>query len=419
MPIVADLHIHSRFSYACSKEMAVERLAWWAKRKGISLLGTGDFTHPIYLTHLKQTLEPAEKGLFRLRAGERDVRFMLTVEVTNIFRHDGRLRKTHTLIFAPSFSIVERLNSRLADHGKLAMDGRPTLTCSARDLLRIVKDTAPECEVIPAHVWTPWFSVLGSLSGFDSLAECYGDEVRYIRAVETGLSSDPAMNWRLSALDGIALISNSDAHSPRKLAREANVLDCALSYTGVLDALLSRDPTRFLYTIEFFPEEGKYHLDGHRQCQVRFVPAETRHVNSLCPVCSKPLTVGVLHRVTALADRAAGYIPANPIPAKYVIPLEEIIAAALGQKPNTKRVTAAYNALLEQYGTELGILLDVDEEELARATPPRILAGILKTRRGEVQITPGYDGEYGTLALFDDEVGSRHPSLTAPGSRVR
>jgi uncharacterized protein (TIGR00375 family) len=419
MRIVADLHIHSRFSYACSKEMEVERLAWWAKRKGISLLGTGDFTHPIYLTHLKQTLAPAEEGLFRLRAGERDVRFMLTVEVTNIFRHDGRLRKTHTLIFVPSFSVVERLNTQLADHGKLALDGRPTLRCSARDLLKMVKETAPECEVIPAHVWTPWFSVLGSLSGFDSLAECYGDDVKYIRAVETGLSSDPAMNWRLSALDGIALISNSDAHSPRKLAREANVLNCDLSYSGVLNALLSRDPTRFLHTLEFFPEEGKYHLDGHRQCQVRLSPAETRHVNHLCPVCGKPLTVGVLHRVTALADRAAGYIPTNPIPAKYVIPLEEIIAAALGQKPNTKRVTAAYNALLEQYGTELGILLDKDEEELAQATPPRILAGILRARRGEVQITPGYDGAYGTLALFDDEVGSGQPRPAARDPRVR
>jgi uncharacterized protein (TIGR00375 family) len=419
MRIVADLHIHSRFSYACSKEMEVERLAWWAKRKGISLLGTGDFTHPIYLTHLKQTLEPAEEGLFRLRTGELDVRFMLTVEVTNIFRQDGRLRKTHTLIFAPSFSVVERLNARLADHGKLAMDGRPTLRCSARDLLRMVKDTAPECEVIPAHVWTPWFSVLGALSGFDSLVECYGDDVQHIRAVETGLSSDPAMNWRLSTLDGVALISNSDAHSPRKLAREANVLDCEPSYSGVLDALLSRDPTRFLHTIEFFPEEGKYHLDGHRQCHVRVDSTAIRQRNRRCPICGKPLTVGVLHRVTALADRAVGYTPTNPIPAKYVIPLEEIIAAALGQKPNTKRVVAAYNALLEEYGTELGILLDREEEELARATPPRILAGILKARRGEVRITPGYDGEYGTLALFDDEVDSRDSRPAARGTRVR
>ncbi|NOT57520.1 MAG: DNA helicase UvrD [Deltaproteobacteria bacterium] len=419
MRIVADLHIHSRFSYACSKEMEVERLAWWAKRKGISLLGTGDFTHPIYLIHLKQTLEPAEEGLFRLRAGERDVRFMLTVEVTNIFRQDGRLRKTHTLIFAPSFSVVERLNARLADHGKLAMDGRPTLRCSARDLLRMVKDTAPECEVIPAHVWTPWFSVLGSLSGFDSLVECYGDDVTHIRAVETGLSSDPAMNWRLSTLDGVALISNSDAHSPRKLAREANVLDCELSYSGVLGALLCRDPTRFLHTIEFFPEEGKYHLDGHRQCQVRVDPTAIRQRKQRCSVCDKPLTVGVLHRVTALADRVVGYTPTNPIPAKYVIPLEEIIAAALGQKPNTKRVVTAYNALLEEYGTELGILLDHEEEELARATPPRILAGILKARRGEVRISPGYDGEYGTLALFDDEVDDGNSRPAVRGARAR
>jgi uncharacterized protein (TIGR00375 family) len=401
--IVADLHIHSRFSYACSREMEVERLAWWARRKGITLLGTGDFTHPIYLTALKQRLEPAEEGLFRLRTGEREVRFLLTVEVTNIFHHSGRLRKTHTLLFAPSFAAVDRLNARLAAHGNLALDGRPTLHCTARELLRIVYDTAPECEVIPAHVWTPWFSVLGSFSGFDSLAECYGEDVQHIRAVETGLSSDPAMNWRLSALDAVALISNSDAHSPRKLAREANVVECELSYPAVLAALTSHDPTRFLYTIEFFPEEGKYHFDGHRHCQVRLSPLETRQIHHTCPVCGKKLTVGVLHRVDALADRPAGYVPTNAIPAKHLLPLEEIIAAALGQKPHTKRVCAEYDRLIEHFGSELGILLDLEEEELAAFTPARILAGIMQVRRGEVQITPGYDGVYGRIGLFADE----------------
>jgi len=400
--IVADLHIHSRFSYACSREMEAERLAWWAKRKGITLLGTGDFTHPIYLTYLKQHLEPAEEGLFRLRTGERAVRFLLTVEVTNIFRHAGRLRKTHTLLFAPSFAAVDRLNARLAAHGNLAIDGRPTLTCTAHDLLNIVHDTAPECEVIPAHVWTPWFSVLGSLSGFDSLAECYGEDARYIRAVETGLSSDPAMNWRLSALDSVALISNSDAHSPRKLAREANVLECELSYSGVLDALTSHDPARFLSTIEFFPEEGKYHLDGHRQCKMRFSPSETRQVKNICPVCGRKLTVGVLHRVEALADREAGYRPVDAIPAKHLLPLEEIIAAAFGQQPNTKKVQAEYDRLIERYGSELSLLLDREEAELAEGTPARVLAGIMKVRRGEVRVTPGYDGVYGTIALFDE-----------------
>jgi uncharacterized protein (TIGR00375 family) len=402
MRIVADLHIHSRFSYACSREMEAERLAWWARRKGITLLGTGDFTHPIYLTYLKQHLEPAEEGLFRLRAGEREVRFLLTVEVTNIFRHAGRLRKTHTLVFAPSFTAVDRLNTCFAAHGNLAIDGRPTLTCSAHEVLKIVRDTAPECEVIPAHVWTPWFSVLGSFSGFDSLAECYGEDVQYIRAVETGLSSDPAMNWRLSTLDKIALISNSDAHSPRRLAREANVLDCELSYAGVLDALTSHDPRRFLYTLEFFPEEGKYHLDGHRQCNVRLSPAETRRLKNICPVCGKKLTVGVLHRVEALADRGMGYLPTGAIPAKHLLPLEEIIAVALGQKPNTKRVNAEYDRLIERYGSELAILLDLEEAELAEDTPPRILTGILKVRRGEVNISPGYDGVYGTIGLFDN-----------------
>jgi len=384
--------------------MEAERLAWWARRKGITLLGTGDFTHPIYLTYLKQKLEPAEDGLFRLREGEGEVRFMLTVEITNIFRHDGRLRKTHTLVFAPSFAAVDRLNLHLAAHGNLAIDGRPTLTCSARDLLKIVLDTAPECEIIPAHVWTPWFSVLGSLSGFESLEECYGEDARYLRAVETGLSSDPAMNWLLSALDRVALISNSDAHSPRKLAREANVLDCELSYQGVLDALMSQDPTRFLYTIEFFPEEGKYHLDGHRQCKVRLSPAETRQLKNKCPVCGRKLTVGVLHRVDALADREVGYQPALAVPAKHILPLEEIIAAALGQKPNTKKVNAQYDRLIDRYSSELAILLDLGESELAEETPPHILSGILKVRRGEVHIVPGYDGVYGKIELFGDDV---------------
>jgi len=402
MRIVADLHIHSRFSYACSREMEAERLAWWAKRKGITLLGTGDFTHPIYLTSLKRQLAPAEEGLFRLHQGERDVRFMLTVEITNIFRQDGRLRKTHTLVFAPSFAVAERLNAQLGRHGNLAIDGRPTLKCSAHDLLKLVKDTAPECEVIPAHVWTPWFSVLGSLSGFDSLAECYGDDARFIRAVETGLSSDPAMNRRLSALDAVALISNSDAHSPRKLAREANVLDCELSYHGVVEALVSRDPQRFLYTIEFFPEEGKYHLDGHRQCQVRLFPGETRKLRGLCPVCGKKLTVGVLHRVDALADREEQDSPVNVIPTKHVLPLEEVLAAAYGQGPNTKKVVREYDRLIECYGSELTILLECPEQQLATQVSDRILAGILKVRRGEVRIIAGYDGEYGKIVLFED-----------------
>jgi uncharacterized protein (TIGR00375 family) len=402
MRIVADLHIHSRFSYACSREMEAERLAWWAKRKGVNLLGTGDFTHPIYLTYLKNQLEPAEVGLFRLRHGERSVRFLLTVEITNIFRQDSRLRKTHTLVFAPSFAVVDRLNVQLAKYGNLSLDGRPTLKCSARDLLKVVKEIAPECEVIPAHAWTPWFSVFGALSGFDSLEECYGEDTKAIRAIETGLSSDPAMNRRLSALDGIALISNSDAHSPRKLAREANVLDCEPNYTEVVEALMSRDPARFPYTIEFFPEEGKYHLDGHRQCQVRLFPGETRKMKGLCPVCGKKLTVGVLHRVDALANREEKDIPTNAISSKHLLPLEEVLAAAYKQKPNTKRVAAEYNRLVERYGSELAILLECTEQELAEQTPDRIVEGILNVRRGKVHITPGYDGEYGKIALFAD-----------------
>jgi uncharacterized protein (TIGR00375 family) len=380
--------------------MEVGRLAWWAKRKGITLLGTGDFTHPIYLASLRQQLEPAEEGLFRLREGERDVRFMLTAEITNIFRHEGKGRKTHTLIFAPSFAAVDRLNTTLAAHGNLALDGRPTLKCTARELLRTAKGVDPACEVIPAHVWTPWFSVLGSLSGFNSLEECYGDDVRHIRAVETGLSSDPAMNWRVPFLDHVALISNSDAHSPRKLAREANVLSCELSYAGVCKTLTSRDPQQFLQTIEFFPQEGKYHLDGHRPCQVCLSPDDTRMYRGRCPRCNKKITVGVLHRVEALAERKAGYVPPTRIPACHLLPLEEVIGAAVGQRTDTKKVSVEYDRLLNRYGAELRILLELAEEELADGTPPRIVEGIMKVRRGDVQITPGYDGEYGKIKLF-------------------
>lgn len=403
MRIIADLHMHSRFSRACSRDMEVESLTRWAKIKGVNLLGTGDFTHPTYLADLKKKLRPLGNGLFQLRQGEPDGRFMLTVEVTNIYHQARRLRKIHTLIFAPSFEAVDRLNAKLCRQGNLAADGRPTFTCSARDLLHIVLDTAPECFLAPAHVWTPWFSVFGSNSGFDSLEECFGEDVRHIKALETGLSSDPEMNWRLSALDGIALISNSDAHSPRKIAREATVLDCEMSYDSVIDAMTSHDPARFLFTIEFFPEEGKYHFDGHRNCNVLLSPAQTMKAKGICPQCGRKLTVGVMHRVNTLADREEGYVPARRIPSQHLIPLEEIIAEALGRKPGTKEVASEYQKLIDRFGSELRILLDLDEKELSGFTPPRILKGIMNMHQGKVKISPGYDGVYGTVSLFAEE----------------
>ncbi|MBI5166253.1 MAG: DNA helicase UvrD [candidate division NC10 bacterium] len=402
MPFIADLHLHSKYSRATSREMEVESLARWGRTKGIALLGTGDFTHPTYFAELKAQLEPAEAGLFRLRRGERNVRFLLSAEVSNVYQEKGRLRKIHTVIFAPSFQAVERLNAALARRGNLLADGRPTFGFSARDLARLVLDISTDFFLVPAHAWTPWFSLFGAHSGFDSLEECFGGEVKNIYAIETGLSSDPAMNWRLSALDGVTLLSNSDAHSSAKLGREANVFDCPLDYWEIIKVIKTRDWKRFLHTIEFFPEEGKYHYDGHRACGVLFSPAETRRQGYLCPVCRKRLTVGVMHRVEELADRRDGFVPPNAIPARHLVPLEEIIASALGQGVGTGAVTQEYERLVGQGDSEFVILLDLPKEELARFVPPRILEGILRVREGRLRIVPGYDGVYGKIDIFGE-----------------
>ncbi|MFQ5904354.1 MAG: endonuclease Q family protein, partial [Candidatus Binatia bacterium] len=403
MRIVADLHIHSRYSRACSQEMEVTTLARWARIKGVNLLGTGDFTHPLYFAELKAKLETTDGGLLRLKGDREGPYFIPTVEVNNIYHQGGRLRKIHTLIVAPNLEVVEKINYRLRSWGNLSADGRPTFTTPAKDLVKLVLDLSPDSLLIPAHAWTPWFSVFGSNSGFDSLEECFQEEAKNIYAIETGLSSDPAMNWRLSALDRITLISNSDAHSPRKIAREANVLDCAPTYQDIAQVLKSHDPKRFLFTIEFFPEEGKYHYDGHRNCGVTWSPAETKRHKALCPVCGAKVTVGVMHRVDALADREEGTIPPQAVPAKHLVPLEEILAQALEAKPGTKTVDREYERLTGLFGSELQILLDIEEEELKKNSPPRVWEGILKIRRGEVKVEPGYDEIYGKISLPPSE----------------
>lgn len=403
MRIVADLHIHSKYSRATSRDMDLPTLARWAKLKGVNLLGTGDFTHPTWLAELRAQLVPDGSGLLALRRGPEDIRFMLTVEVSNVYTEGGRLRRIHTLIFAPSFEVVARINLALGRFGKLSADGRPTFGFPARELARVVLEISEECLLVPAHAWTPWYSIFGANSGFDSLEECYGDLAPRIHAIETGLSSDPPMNRRWSALDRIALLSNSDAHSPSRIAREANVFDTELTYRAVLDAIRAKDPARFLFTIEFFPEEGKYHFDGHRACGVLFSPAETRKAGGRCPECGKPLTVGVMHRVEALADRPEGYRPPRAIPAHHLVPLAEILGEALGLGPESAAVEAEYLRLVERGGSELAILLDLPEEELARFTPPRVLEGIRRVREGRLQITPGYDGVYGVIRLFGEE----------------
>lgn len=403
MRFIADFHVHSKFSRATSKEMEVETLARWAKKKGITLLGTGDFTHPTYFVELKSKLASIGNGLFELKSGDKDVKFLLTTEVSNIYSQDGRVRRIHTLLFAPSFEVVEAIRSKLGNLGKLSSDGRPIFSFTARDLAKMILNISDECMIIPAHAWTPWFSIFGANSGFDSIEECFGEMSSHIHAIETGLSSDPEMNWRLSALDNITLISNSDAHSPSRLGREANAFDCALDYKEVTETLRKKDRKRFLFTIEFFPEEGKYHYDGHRQCGVIFSPPQTKAHQSLCPVCKKKLTVGVLYRVEELADRPEGFIPKNAIPSIHLIPLDEVIAEGLNQRVGTKAVETEYERLVERGGSEFKILLEATPDELATFVPPRILEGIIRMRQGKVSIIPGHDGVYGKISLFPEK----------------
>jgi len=401
MKFIADFHIHSKYSRATSKDMDLESLDKWAKLKGIKVLGTGDFTHPEWFKNLKEKLEPAESGLFKIKDQDDAIRFVLTSEISCIYSKNNRVRKIHIIIFSPSFKVCEEINAQLGWIGNLKSDGRPILGLDAKELAKIVLKASQDCLVVPAHIWTPWFSLLGSKSGFDSIEECFEEYSKHIYAVETGLSSDPLMNWRLSALDNVALISNSDCHSPHKIGREANVFDTELSYPGIVEAIKSKDPGKFLYTIEFFPEEGKYHYDGHRVCDVRTSPMESKKYNNICPVCGKPLTIGVLNRVEELADRLENS-KSGTVPFKSLIPLEEIIADALGQGPATKRVEEQYHNLIKELGNEFNILLDASYQNLESATLPEIAQGIIRVREGKVSLEPGYDGVFGKIKVFSE-----------------
>ena len=410
----ADLHIHSKFSRACSKDCDIEHLSWWALRKGLRVLGTGDFTHPAWAAELRETLIPAEPGLFRIRpdlekrlqrdtpascAGE--VRFMLSVEISTIYRRDDRTRKVHHLLYAPGFEAADRITAALSRIGNLASDGRPILGLDSRDLLDITLSADPGCFLVPAHVWTPWFAVLGSKSGFDAVRDCYADLADHIFAVETGLSSDPPMNWACSALDGYRLVSNSDAHSPPMLGREATVFDTEMDYFSIAAAL--RTGQGLAGTVEFFPEEGKYHLDGHRKCGVRFEPEQTRELDIICPQCGKPLTVGVLHRVAELADRPPGYRPPGAAGFTNLIQLPYIMGEILATGPKSKKVTGEVGRLVAALGPELGILRDVPVDDVRRVGGSLLGEGIARLRRGEVIRDAGYDGEYGTIRLFQPD----------------
>ena len=396
---IADFHLHSRYSRACSKNLTVRELAKWAKIKGIGVLGTGDFTHPLWLEELKDVLRDTGDGLY-----EHDgMRFLLTAEVNTLFYKVGRAHQIHHVLFAPSVQAVERINKELEAFGALSLDGRPTLRMEAWRLVEVVLGIEPRCLVVPAHAWTPHFSIFGSNSGFDTVEECFEHQAKHIIALETGLSSDPAMNWRLSALDRYALISNSDSHSARRIGREANIFNCALSYDGIADALRTKDPAKFLSTLEFFPEEGKYHYDGHRACRVRWAPEETKRHNYRCSACGRKVTVGVMHRVDTLADRPEGTTPAQGIPFKHLVPLEEIIAEALEVGVGTQAVEREYQQLVHHFGTEFAVLLSAPEEELRKTAHQKVAEGILLVRQGRVRVEPGYDGEYGKVRLFEGE----------------
>jgi uncharacterized protein (TIGR00375 family) len=410
MRFIADLHVHSHYSRATSKDMCPEGIWKWAQLKGIRVIGTGDFTHPGWLKELQHKLAPLGNGLFELKEEFRtgdvpascrtDVSFILSAEVSCIYSKNGKTRKVHSIVLAPDFAAAARLNLALARIGNLNSDGRPILGLDAKELLRITLDASPGAMLIPAHAWTPHFSVFGAVSGFDSLEECFEDLTPHIHAIETGLSSDPLMNWRLSALDGITLVSNSDAHSAAKIGREANILDTDISYPAVMDAIRTRKG--FTGTIEFFPEEGKYHYDGHRDCGVSLAPDETVHYDYLCPVCGRKVTVGVMHRVEKLADRAHGYRPPKAPAFTSIIPLPEIIAEGLKCGVNTKKVNALYFSLLEKLGNEFSILMDVPLGDIERAGTQLIGEAISRMRRGQVHIAPGFDGEFGKVRIFEE-----------------
>jgi len=405
MRIIADLHIHTRYSRATSRDMDMASLSHWARIKGIDLMGTGDFTHPAHFAAIEETLEPSAPGLLaeKKKAGDkRPVHFMLTAEVSNIYRQDGRTRKIHSLIFAPTLEAAGKINATLASLGNVASDGRPIFGFSAKDLLKIVLDADADAMLVPAHAWTPWFSIFGSRSGFDSIEECFGDHARHIYAIETGLSSDPAMNRRLSALDDITLISNSDAHSPAKLGREVNVFEAGMDYFEIMRIIKERDASKFLYTVEFYPEEGKYHADGHRECGVVFTPKETIKAGGVCPVCARPVTVGVLSRVEELADRDEPLMPEGSTGARSMVPLVEIIAEAMGVGASSVRVKREYNRITAEAGSEFAVLLDMDVDAVERVAGPRIAEGVAKVRSGELSIRPGFDGEFGKIKIFSD-----------------
>lgn len=396
MKLISDLQIHSRFSRATSKSINLENLEKFAKLKGIDLLGTGDITHPEWLKEIKNELKEDGSGILTSKTG---FKFVLQGEISNIYSQGGKGRRVHTLLMAPSIEIAEQMQQALLKKGRIDYDGRPIFGFDCIELVEMFKSISKDIEIIPAHIWTPWFSLFGSNSGFDSIDECFGDQIKHIYAVETGLSSDPSMNWRLSQLDRFNLVSNSDAHSywPWRLGREANVFDIKPDYDSLLNAIRHRKG--FTSTIEVDPNYGKYHFDGHRNCNVCLNPTESRKANKICPKCKKPLTIGVMHRIQELADRPEGYTPKNPIPYISLMPLSEILSSILGRALATKKIWAAYYEIVNNFKSEFDVLLNAPKIELEKYTHKKIAEVIVGIRNARYSISPGYDGEYGRLQV--------------------
>ncbi|MBI2208517.1 DNA helicase UvrD [Candidatus Woesearchaeota archaeon] len=399
MKIIADLQIHSSYSRATSNTINLDNLEKYARLKGLNLLGTGDITHPLWLRELKKELKEDGSGILKSSSG---FNFVLQGEVSNIYSQNGKGRRVHNLILCRNFEIAEQIQEALKKKGRIDYDGRPIFGFSCPELVEMMKQIDEKIEIIPAHAWTPWFSLFGSMSGFDSVEECFKDQTKHIYAIETGLSSDPAMNWRLSQLDKYTLVSNSDAHSywPWRLGREANVFDIDLDYDNLIEAIRKRKG--FLYTIEVDPNYGKYHLDGHRACNVCMEPREALKNKDICPKCKRGLTIGVLHRVEELADREAGFKPKSAVPFKSLIPLSEILSFLLNTAVASKQIWQEYYKLLNSFNSEFNVLMDAKKEDLIKVTDEKIADAIIAVREGKVKIKPGYDGVYGQL-IFDEK----------------
>lgn len=409
MEFIADFHLHSKYSRATSPDMDIPQMARYAKLKGISLLGSSDFTHPSWLSNLKAHLKEIPGNLFEYNG----VKFILTGEVSNIYKDKEKLAKVHIILFSPSFEACDKINNKLQRYGSIFADGRPILSLSSPDLVKLVLDIDSRVFIVPAHIWTPHFSVFGANSGFNTIEECFKTESLNIYCLETGLSSCPKMNWRLSCLDRYTLISNSDAHSASKIGREANVFDCEMSYSSIISCLKNKDKSRLKMTIEFFPEEGKYHYDGHRNCNISFHPDETKRQALICPKCKRKLTIGVMHRICELSDREDGFVPENAIPFKNLIPLQEIIGGALCKEPTSVVVKREYLSLMENVGCEFDILLKKSPSELSKTIPLKIYEGIMNVREGRVSVEPGYDGVYGKIDIFKFKKEEKKPEQTS------